>query len=125
MQGILTAQEGMTGQLGSSAGIEGNLSEESSLTGLLAEQTSLTGELQEDDSITGILQTVSGLTGELTIPRYVGGDEYNGELSVIPDFQTHILETKGKIVPENITVSEIPISITANEAGGLTAYIGG
>lgn len=125
MLGILTAQEGISGHLGSSTGIEVTLLEESRLEGILAERIAMTGELQEDDSITGILQTESGLAGELTIPKYVGGDEYGGELSVIPDFQTHTLETKGKIVPENIVVSKIPVSITANEAGGLTAYIGG
>ena len=125
MNGTLNNNESISGQLGSSPGIAGKLSEENRLTGVLSEQKTLIGNLQASESITGILQQESGITGELTIPRYVGGDEYEGELSVVPDFNSHTLETKGKIMPGNVSVSEIPVSITANEAGGLTAYIGG
>ena len=125
MEGILAAQESISGQLDSSAGIEGKLSASVQLTGELAEQVVLTGTLQQEETITGVLHQDQELVGKLTIPRYVGGDEYEGELSVVPDFKTHTLETKGKIVPGDIVVSEIPVSITANEAGGLTAYIGG
>ena len=48
---------------------------------------------------------------------------YNGEYEVTPTFAEQILETKDKIMSENVTVHKIPRYDVANEAGGVTVYI--
>jgi hypothetical protein len=52
------------------------------------------------------------------------GDEYEGEYTIIPQVVSQTLETKEKLLDENITVVEIPYSTTANQSGGFTITIG-
>ncbi len=58
-------------------------------------------------------------------PVYIGGEPYTGEYFVIPkvDEQT-VLETKAKLMEQNVTVERIPIYEAANAAGGNTLSIG-
>lgn len=50
-------------------------------------------------------------------------DMYEGDLIVKPKDYEQQLETKNKIVPDNVTVLEIPFIETSNESG-TTVYIG-
>ena len=69
------------------------------------------------------------------IPQVIATDEvigqvsnsnfarYNGEYEVTPKFEEQTLETKDKVMSENVTVHKIPRYDVANEAGGVTVYI--
>ena len=52
-------------------------------------------------------------------------ERYNGEYEVTPKFEEQTLETKDKIMSENVTIHKIPRYDVSNEAGGKTVYIGG
>lgn len=51
-------------------------------------------------------------------------EKYDGEYEVIPTFEGQVLETKDKVMQNNVTVTEIPVFETSNTAGGTTVYIG-
>ena len=56
----------------------------------------------------------------------VAADEYRGETVITPKlFEDQTLFTKDKILKDNITVLEIPISKVSNTSGGNTVIIGG
>ena len=50
---------------------------------------------------------------------------YEGSYSVTPAVEEQTLETKEKLMTDNVTIQEIPYYDTSNNAGGTTAYIGG
>lgn len=52
-------------------------------------------------------------------------DIYKGDYIVGPSFSTTILETKGKLMISNVTVTPIQVLKTTNLSGGKTVYIGG
>lgn len=51
-------------------------------------------------------------------------DEYKGEYKVIPKTEKQTLETKNKVMKNNVTVAEIPFFEVSNETG-TTVIIGG
>ena len=51
--------------------------------------------------------------------------EYEGEYEVTPSSSQQVLETKHKLMADDVTVREIPYYQTSNESGGYTIYIGG
>lgn len=48
---------------------------------------------------------------------------YNGEYEVVPKREEQQLETKDKILSQDVVVLEVPYSETSNPAGGTTFYI--
>lgn len=61
----------------------------------------------------------NGLVREQTI------EEYDGEYQVTSRANaSYQLETKNKLLVENIEVKEIPYYETSNNSGGVTIYIG-
>lgn len=57
--------------------------------------------------------------------REVGGKPYTGLYTVVPNFEIQELDTKDKLLRDNITVDPIEVSRVSNPAGGKTIYIGG
>lgn len=55
---------------------------------------------------------------------YVGGEPYEGEYTVIPAVTEQTLETREKLLADNITVKEIPYYEVSNPTG-TTVIIGG
>ena len=51
-------------------------------------------------------------------------DVYTGDYNVIPRVYEQILETKNKIMEEDVTVEVIPLSTVLNLSNGYTATIG-
>ena len=58
-----------------------------------------------------------------TITEYVGGELYEGEYEVTPQFDEQTLPTKEKVMRDDVTVKAIPISRVSNTSGGTTVYI--
>ena len=52
-------------------------------------------------------------------------DGYEGPYSVTPQFEDQVLETKDKLMLDDVTVDAIAVSSVSNPAGGRTVYIGG
>lgn len=50
-------------------------------------------------------------------------EEYDGTYEVVPTLEGQVLETKDKVLKNNVTVTSIPIFETSNTAGGTTVYI--
>ena len=77
-------------------------------------------------ALNGIVSQIGGtLSGQLY--RYIGGeaDIYTGEYVVTPiPFNDQVLETKEKLMADDVTVLAIPYYETSNTSG-ITVYIGG
>lgn len=56
--------------------------------------------------------------------RIVEGERYDGSYEVTPRLYAQSLDTDGKLMEDDVTVYEIPISRAANPTGGLTVLIG-
>lgn len=50
---------------------------------------------------------------------------YHGPYEVTPDFAGAVLETKDKLMAQNVTVHPISVQKTTNPSGGYTVVIGG
>ena len=82
-------------------------------------------ELTKVSSLQAEIGKVCTLDGGLTIPSSVNAKTYDGEYVVIPTFKTKTLETKRKLMKDNVTVEKIPVFKTENLGGGYTVVIGG
>lgn len=52
-------------------------------------------------------------------------ETYTGAYSVAPDFDGQALETRGKLMTDDVTVQPIAVARVSNTQGGRTIYIGG
>ena len=84
----------------------------------------LTGHLQTLQTVTGSISSTGTVTGTITIGG--GGDypAYTGEYVVTPTLSEQTLETFRKVMSDNVTVREIPITYTSNPQDGQTVLIG-
>lgn len=60
-------------------------------------------------------------------PYYIGREDfpqYEGEYVITPKVSAQFMETKDKLMAENVEVKAIPISRVVNSGGGKTVYIG-
>ena len=55
----------------------------------------------------------------------IGGDPYEGDYTVEPDFTGTVLPTLGKTMLDDVTVEPIEVQRVSNPSGGRTIYIGG
>lgn len=80
--------------------------------------------LTPDHVITGELARGHTITGELTIPSTPGLELYGGSYEVTPRLYVQSLDTDGKLMRDDVTVYEIPVTRTTNPHGGQTVLIG-
>lgn len=52
-----------------------------------------------------------------------GAAIYTGAYEVTPNMSEQILETKNKIMADDVTVHQVPVYRTTNVSGGVTVYI--
>lgn len=55
----------------------------------------------------------------------IEGDIYDGEYMVSPSFEEQVLNTKNKVLTDDVTIGAINVSRISNPQGGNTVYIGG
>ena len=68
--------------------------------------------------------TIESDFGEVyRLTEYVGGELYQGEYEIVPTVEGQTLETKDRVLIENIKILEIPFYNVSNTAGGSTVYI--
>lgn len=84
----------------------------------------LTGTLSKTGSLSGILTKKETLSGSLSPSSPVSNNWYEGEYEITPlASQEVIIETKNKLMYDDVTVLTIPYLETSNEAGGVTVSI--
>ena len=76
--------------------------------------------------IEATLNGPNDIEATVTIPRVIVEpyDEYEGPYEVVPRFREQTLETKNKLMTDDVTVDVIPVHEVTNPAGGLTVTIG-
>lgn len=70
-------------------------------------------------------KTAISVAFDVTIRGGSGGEPYDGPYTVTPDFETHALATKDRLLKDNVTVDPIAVARVENPSGGKTIYIGG
>ena len=74
---------------------------------------------------TEISQTFVTKFGDVqTITKYIGGEEYVGDYVVTPKVDEQMLETKDKVLTDDVVIKSIPFFKVSNTNGGSTVYIG-
>lgn len=61
----------------------------------------------------------------VTITKYVGGEAFEGDYTVIPKISPQIMPTKEKVMINDVTIKAIPYYETSNLSNGKTIIIGG
>ena len=86
----------------------------------------ITGRLDGACVLHGTLEARGQLTGTLTLPNLTPPvhPSYDGPYEVTPRFYEQKLETKEKLMIDDVTVEVIPAHEVTNPAGGLTVTIG-
>lgn len=86
----------------------------------------ITGRLDGACVLHGTLEARGQLTGTLTLPNLTPPvhPTYDGSYEVTPRFYEQVLETKEKLMIDDVTVEVIPAHEVTNPAGGLTVTIG-
>ena len=86
----------------------------------------ITGRLDGALVLHGTLEARGQLTGTLTLPNLTPPvhPTYGGPYEVTPHFFEQVLETKEKLMTDDVTVEVIPAHEVTNPAGGVTVTIG-
>ena len=86
----------------------------------------ITGRLDGACVLHGTLEARGQLTGTLTLPNLTPPvhPSYDGPYEVTPRFYEQVLETKEKLMIDDVTVDVIPVHEVTNPAGGITVTIG-
>ena len=91
--------------------------------------------MQVFGTISGTIGVHTGITGSLSPPATLTGsliysaggvpaEPYEGDYEVTPRVYAQSLDTDGKLMMDDVTVYEIPVTRTTNPQGGLTVLIG-
>ena len=92
----------------------------------ISSSESLIGKINPTESISGKVEKPSDMSGEININPEKDIPTYDGNYIVIPKaYKEQILETKEKMMEDNVVVKKIPYYETSNVDGGETVYIAG
>ena len=86
----------------------------------------LTGTVNANKVVSGTLSIAPKVTG--SISGRIGDHQYpvyDGPYTAQPKFESQKLETKDKMMKENVEIEPIFVSKVTNLSGGTTVYIGG
>lgn len=83
----------------------------------------LTGTIHPIVQIRGSLSPAINLTGHVCMPD--GYDIYSGDYNIIPETFSQTIESKNKVMKNDVTIAGIPFYEVSNTEGGTTCIIGG
>lgn len=83
-----------------------------------------TSLVQKVDGDCTLSVNVDGVSGVITTIEPHARAIYDGDYTVIPKVTEQVLQTKEKVMINDLTVKEIPTYKVSNEAGGNTFIIG-
>lgn len=90
----------------------------SKISGIILDVPKITGDVRKDSRVSGEL-------GINTVALGISYPSYDGKYVVTPSAEANItLETKKKLLHEDIKVNKIPYFEVSNNAGGQTVFIG-
>ena len=93
--------------------IKGHIGKATLKGSILTKGCMLKGKLNANATLAG-----SVTLGELSYPKY------DGEYEITPIVEEQVLETRQKVMVEDLTIQAIPFYETSNTTGGTTVYIG-
>ena len=85
---------------------------------------SLFGIIGHKECLVGIPVDTGHLEGFLSVSTGGVTARYEGDYIVTPKVSAQILETKQKVMTDDLTIMEIPFFNVSNTSGGSTVYIG-
>ena len=85
---------------------------------------SIDGSVSTESSITGTVELGFSASGVVDIPGSYY-TVYDGPYEITPTVDLQELETRSKLMRDDVTVLAIPYYETSNLSGGYTAIIGG
>lgn len=74
-------------------------------------------------SLCGSIRAEANLVGHISIT--IGHEYYTGNYNVTPKIEQQVLETRDKLMSDDVTVKGIPFYEVSNPQGGTTFIIGG
>ena len=84
----------------------------------------LQGEVLTLPKISGFVSAPKSLSGNIGAETVnVGGRPYKGDYIVAPKMDQQMLDTKGAIMEDDVTILAIPVYRVSNTSGGTTVYI--
>lgn len=94
------------------------------INGTLSIEQSLTGQITKRMGLTGRLASIGGLTGRLASAYTTHVEAYDGSYEATPKTFSQTLDTKEKYMNDNVSILSIPYFDVGNTSGGSTVYIG-
>lgn len=122
--GSLNAINEVKGGLTSDKSIAGKLGSVDKVTASLTPTTSLAGSLSSS-KMEAKLTAIGSIKASCSFPEIILGDAdpYDGEYLIYPSMEEQRLNTKGKVLKDDVLILEIPLFETQNESGGTTVYV--
>lgn len=94
------------------------------LTGsIIAQEGTLVGIIKPSGSLSGSIRPNANLIGRVAMS--VDHEYYIGEYDVTPKIKSQVLETRDKLMSDDVTVRAISFYEVSNPQGGTTFIIGG
>ena len=113
----------LRGTISTNTELRGQISLETQLTGTLTAPQTLTGIITVPTVLKGTINPTPNLKGTIAISSSSQGI-YQGNYTVTPKVTSQKLQTKDKLMKDDVVVLEIPYYETSN-ISGKTVYIGG
>lgn len=82
--------------------------------------------LKAIQTLSGTISSNRGISGEVATGKVIASVEtelYEGDYEVTPKVEEQTLETKGKVMKEDVHIKSVPVYETTNNSGGSTVYI--
>ena len=92
------------------------------MIGTLEDISNISGSLNTNLNIVGSLNSINSIVGNIGI-GVVEYPDYSGEYEITPQVESQTLQTKNKILRNNMEIKKIPYYETSNQYGE-TIYIG-
>lgn len=87
--------------------------------------STFTGAITPQGVLSGTISSIRKLSGVISAPSGSFAPIYDGSYEITPlAFTETIMETEGKRMADDVSVSAIPYFETTNESGGYTVIIG-
>lgn len=124
--GILTPSVNITGKT-----LVGSVKTSSVISGSITPFVKLTG-----NKLKGSIEVLSGISGSVNSCASVAGsvtidtvyheviERYEGDYEITPSKEVQIIESKDKVMLDDITIHSIPYAEVTNTANGVTVTIG-
>ena len=122
ISGALLETLNVNSNLSSNSNIAGFIND-TKITGNISSTININGLLKNNNNLNSNIQSNTNISAKLTVGGSSSYLDYSGSYDIIPNQEDQTLQTKDKILRENMLVEKIPYFETSNEYGE-TVYIG-